>query len=101
MAFIPNGGYCVFGPELSVEEEPYLFVSIVGFTWSVTRRTTSTMRVVFPINASGGEELSSTWTVGSDTYSLLSTSVDRGYGKPTGTLTAIYRKEGAWTPVIP
>jgi hypothetical protein len=97
MAFINALTFDVFGPDPSVEEEPYL----LGFVWTVTRRTNYQVRVTWPIDATGSESPPATWTVGADTYTLLSGATDRGYGRKTGHYTAIYRKEGTWTPVIP
>lgn len=97
MAFLNTLTPDVFGPEPQVEEEPYLY----GFVWTVTRRTNLQLRVTWAINASGGESPPSTWSLDGDTYDLVSGSVDRGYGKPNGHYTAVYRKEGTWTPVIP
>jgi hypothetical protein len=92
MAFLDSDAPDVFGPESQVEEEPYV--------WGLLRRTNSTVRVVWAIDASGGESPPSTHTIGANTYNLLSTSVDRGYGQPLGQYTAIYRKEGTWAPVV-
>jgi hypothetical protein len=97
MAFLDSSHPDIFGPEAQVEEEPYLY----GFVWSYTTRTNQVLRVVWAINATGSEAPPATWTVGADTYRLLSTSVDRGYGVPLGKYTAIYRLDGTWTPVAP
>jgi len=97
MALLNTSTPDVCGPEDQLEEEPYLY----GFVWSVTRRTNTIVRVTWAINAAGGDAAPATHALGGVTYNLLTTSIDRGYGKPNGHFTAIYRKEGTWTPVIP
>ena len=101
MAILQRGGSPVdpdiFGPEPQVEEEPYLY----GFVWTVTRRTNNILRVTWAIDNTGGESPASTYSHGGVTYDLVSGSVERGYSKTQGTFTAVYRKLGTWTPVIP
>jgi hypothetical protein len=97
MAFLNSANPDVCGPEPTVEEEPYLY----GFVWTVTRRTNNLLRVTWAIDASGGESPASTYNHGGVTYDLVAGSVDRAYSKALGTYTALYRKEGTWTPVVP
>jgi hypothetical protein len=95
MAFLDATNHDTFGPEDQVEEE----IVTLHFAWSLYRRTNKTLRLVWAIDKSGGESPPATHAVGADTYTLLSTSVDRGYGQPLGHFTAIYRKEGTWAAV--
>jgi hypothetical protein len=99
MAFLDATNHDTFGPEDQIEERPFYIVTIVGVFSGIERRSNKTLRLVWAINASGGESPPSTHTSGADTYTLLSTSVDRSYGQPLGHYTAIYRKEGTWAAV--
>jgi len=87
----------VFGPTLAIQEEPLARgAGLGGMEIGYRTRTVYEYRVVWPIDAAGGESVPATWATD---YRLVSTSIDRAYSGLAGLLTAIYRLEGDWSTV--
>lgn len=90
----------VVGPIVQVQENPIARnYGIGGRQIGYRTRTVVEYRLAWPVDNAGGETVPATHTIGTDEYRLAATSYDLGYAALGGTLTAVYRREGAWQTV--
>ena len=85
----------VVGPLVQVQAEPVSKGGYIGGrpTFGYRTRPTTEYRPTWPIDQTGGDSVPALWAID---HRLVSTTVERAYAEPTGTITAVYRKQGDW-----
>ena len=99
MAFLVTDivtGAKVVGPKTRVEETNIQFTAPGALGFVTMHRTVYELIVMWPIDATGGEAVPATWSVGGDTYTLETTDPGIGYDNRLGILTAVYNLVGDW-----
>lgn len=87
----------VIGPKLVVQERMIASAG-TGILLVTQYRDREELRVVWPIDNSGGENATvpGTWPYGGNTYTRETAAVKRGAGQLAGLYEAVYTRHSAW-----